>query len=261
MVPPYISHILLGCVAAAITLVADRAIAETPSDLVEKGVEAAELGKNAEAITLATKAIDADPTFADAYKLRGRELFRAGRIGDSLVDLDKYAELKPSLEPQQWERGIAYYYAGQFEKGAAQFERYQRYDGHDVENSVWRFLCMAPQVGVAQAQAVMLPIGNDRRVPMMQIYDLYRGKCQVDDVLTAAKANEPNTVELASRLFYTHLYLALWLDANDKKDEAKRYIDLAVDDKLKTNPKVNRYMWDVARIHQKVLRGELKVGK
>lgn len=248
-------------VVAAITLVAELAGAETPSDLVQQGIEAADRGKNAEAIALATKAIEMEPTFADAYKLRGRELFRAGRIRESVVDFDKYATLEPRLEPRQWERGIAYYYAGEFEKGAAQFERYQRYDGHDVENSVWRFLCMVPQVGVARAQAIMLPIENDRRVPMMQIYDLYRGKCQVDDVLAAAKEKEPNTAEIAGRHFYAHLYLGLWFDANGNKDEAKRYIEMAVDEKLRTNPLVNPYMWDVARIHQKLLRGELKVAK
>ena len=134
-------------------------------------------------------------------------------------------------------------------------------DNLERANSVWRFLCMVPQVGVAQAQAVMLPIDNDPRVPMMQIYDLYRGKRQVDDVLSAAKEKEPNAVELAGRLFYAHLYIALWIDANGKKEDAKRYIELAVDEKLKTNPLVNRYMWDVARIHQKLLRGELKLGK
>ena len=55
--------------------------------------------------------------------------------------------------------------------------------------------------------------------------------------------------------------LGLWFDANGKRSESKRYIDLAADEKLKTNPRINRYMWDVARIHQKLQRGELKSAK
>ncbi len=240
---------------------AELILADTANELAERARVAANRGDFAEAIQLATQAIKLDPNNASAYKTRGLELFRAAQIGESITDLDKYVMLMPGLEPSQWERGIAYYYAGQFKQGAAQFERYQTFDGHDVENSVWRFLCMAPDVGVARAQTVMLAIENDRRVPMRQVFELFRGKCQPDDVLAAARAGKSDELTLAGQLFYAHLYLGLWFDANGKKEEAKRYIDLAADEKLKENPHINRYMWDVARIHQKLLRGELKSGK
>ena len=85
-----------------------------------------------------------------------------------MADFDKYVELKPDAESRQWERGISYYYAGEFAKGAKQFELYQTYHDQDVENSVWRYLCVAREGGVEKAQANMLPIENDRRIPMMQ---------------------------------------------------------------------------------------------
>lgn len=236
---------------------AETVLGETGHELAERAIAAANRGENAEAIQLATQAIKQDPKNASAYKTRGRVLFCAARISESISDFDKYVELMPELEPRQWERGIAYYYAGRYQQGATQFERYQTFDGHDVENSVWRFLCMAPGVGVVRAQTVMLPIENDRRIPMMQVFELFRGKCQPDDVLAAAKAGNPDEATLAGRLFYAHLYLGLWFDANSKKDDAKRYIDLAADERLKTNPRINRYMWEVARIHQKLQRGEL----
>jgi lipoprotein NlpI len=245
-------------VLTAVILAEKRTNGDDAHELVERAMEAADRGDNAAAIKLATQAIESDARIASAYYTRGREFFRTGRIKESLADFNKYVELQPQVEPQQWERGIAFYYAGQFEKGAAQFERYQAFDGHDVENSVWRFLCMVPQAGVPRAQSVMLPIENDRRIPMMQIYDLFRGKLQVEDVIAAAKNNASDEMVLASRLFYAHLYLGLWFDANGKKEEASRYIDLAADEKLKSNPRINRYMWDVARIHQKLLRGDLK---
>ena len=95
---------------------------------------------------------------ATAYYLRGRENFRLGEIKKSVADFDKYVELRPRLESRQWERGIAYYYAGEFKKGAEQFELYQTYHDNDVENSVWRYLCIARSVGVDKARSVMLPI-------------------------------------------------------------------------------------------------------
>lgn len=232
---------------------------ETADELVEQAVEAATKGDHMRAIRLTTRAIQLDPMNAGAYKTRGRELFCTARIAESIADLDKYVQLMPAAEPRQWERGIAYFYAGKYQEGATQFERYQTFDGHDVENSVWRFLCMAPEVGVARAQAVMLPIENDRRVPMMQVFELFRGQAEPNDVIAAAKLGNPDAMTLAGRLFYAHLYLGLWFDANGKREEAKQFIQLAADDSLKSNPHINRYMWEVARIHQKRLRGELKV--
>jgi lipoprotein NlpI len=238
-----------------------KVCADRAEELAERAMAAASRGASAEAIELATRAIQLDPTLAAAYKTRGRALFCTARISESIADFDKYVLLMPELEPRQWERGIAYYYAGKYKQGAAQFERYQSFEGHDVENSVWRFLCMAPDVGVAAAQATMLPIENDRRMPMMQIFDLFRGKCSPEDVLTAANSGKPDEMTLAGRLFYTHLYLGLWFDANKKKADAKRYIDLSATETLKSNPHINRYMWEVARIHQKLLRGELIVNQ
>ena len=194
-------HIQLGILATI--------LGNTAEELAARAIAAAERGENAEAIQLATQAIELDPKYASAYKTRGREFFRSGAIAESIADLDKYVELMPELGPRQWERGIAYYYAGRYKQGAEQFELYQTFDGHDVENSVWRFMCMAPLVGVDRAQTVMLTIENDRRVPMMQVFNLFRGKCQPDDVLAAARAGNPDEMTLAGQLFYAHLYLGV----------------------------------------------------
>jgi lipoprotein NlpI len=248
----------LAIVALGGLLDASVVFGETADELVDRAVAAANRGERDQAILLATQAIQLDPTHAAAFKIRGREFFCASRIFESIADFDRFVELTPRLEALQWERGIAYYYAGKYQQGAQQFEKYQTVDGHDVENSVWRFLCMVPEVGVARAQAVMLPIEHDRRIPMMQVFDLYRGQRQPEEVLAAARAGNPDATTLAGRLFYAHLYLGLWWDAQGKREEARRYIDLAADDTLKSNPRINRYMWEVARIHQKLQRGELQ---
>lgn len=231
---------------------------QSPELLIDQANEAAIQRKHQQAITLATRAIAADPTVDSAYYIRGRERFRLGEIKDAVLDFDKYVELRPAAAPRQWERGIAYYYAGMYEKGARQFESYQEYDGNDVENSVWRFLCLVPTVGFKKAQSTMLPIDRDSRVPMMKIYDMYRGMATPEDVESAARSGSPDAETLAARMFYVHLYLGLWFEAQGNSDRAKAYIEQAADEKLKDNPRLNAYMWDVARIHLRLLRGELK---
>jgi lipoprotein NlpI len=217
-------------------------------DLLQQATQAAQRGNHEQAIDRLSEAIKASPTAAIAWYLRGRENFRAGRIDESLADFDKFVQLNPKAEPQQWERGISCYYAGQFAKGAKQFELYQTFHDQDVENSVWRYLCVARADGVEKAQANMLPIANDPRVPMMQIYDLYRGKLQPQDVLAAAEANPPGREAHNQRLFYAHLYIGLWHEAAGRPEEAKRHILEA------EKHKIGHYMWDVARVHAQRLR-------
>ena len=196
-----------------------------------------------------------------AYYYRGRVRFQLGRIKESVADFDKYVSLRPSIESRQWERGIAMYYADQFKRGADQFELYQTFHDNDVENSVWRFLCMTPDVGVKKSREVMLPIKNDPRVPMMKIFEMYRGTATPQDVLDDTESGDPSEETLKGRLFYAHLYLGLFYEVTGKKQEAAKYIKLAADKSLAGHPGINTYMWDVARIHEMKMNGKLKVTK
>lgn len=227
----------------------------TASEWLEKADAAASEHDSRRSVEFATKAIAADGKLATAWYLRGREHFRLGKIRESVADFDRYVELAPDRASRQWERGIALYYAGQYKRGAEQFELYQTYHDNDVENSVWRFLCMVPDVGVKKARAVMLPIRNDRRVPMMQVFDLYRGKIEPADVLKTATADDPPQAVLAGRLFYANLYLGLYYEVLGEEKLARQYILLAADKKNAT-ARVNRYMWDVARIHAERLTAD-----
>lgn len=208
------------------------------------------LGRHAEAITDFTKSIDLDPKLAEAFDRRGSEQFKRGRIAESIADFDRFLALKPDAEPGHWKRGISYYYAGQYERGRKQFEGYQKVDTNDVENAVWRFLCMAKAVGVERARADILKVGQDRRVPMMRIYDLFAGQAKPEDVLAAARQGAPSSSELNQRLFYAHLYLGLYFDANGDKPKAVEHLAKAADKHL-----IDHYMGDVARIHLALLGG------
>lgn len=226
--------------------------ADKAAELLSQAAEAAEKGDSAAAVRLASQAIAEQSDFASAYYFRGREHFRLGKVKESVDDLDKYVELRPKVEPRMWERGISYYYVRKFKKGAEQFELYQTYHDNDVENSVWRYLCMVPTDGIEKARKTMLPIKNDPRVPMMQIYDMYRGKLMPEDVLKTARSDDPNEQMLNRRLFYAHLYIGLFHEAAGKADLAQKHIELA------EKHKIGHYMWDVAHVHADLLRAAKK---
>jgi lipoprotein NlpI len=237
--------------ASAFVFLAATALADDAVDrLVETGIEQSATGNYSAALDALDRAIKQDPKAAVAYYHRGRTYFCMAKIKQSVADFDRYVELAPKAESQQWERGIALYYAGEYERGAKQFELYQTFHDNDVENSVWRYLCVARDKSVEEAVKTMLPIKDDRRVPMMQIYDLYRGKATPDDVLKAVEAGKPSDRELNQRKFYAHLYLGLWYEAAGKKDLAAKHVTEA------EAHKIGHYMWNVAQVHNELRKAE-----
>ena len=96
----------------------------------------------------------------------------------------------------------------------------------------------------------MLEIGNDRRVPMRQVYELFMAKITPEDVLAAA-AMAPNAKTKAGQLFYAHLYLGLWYDAIGDRTKALQELDAAVVEDAPSS-----YMGDTARVHRDFLRAK-----
>jgi lipoprotein NlpI len=178
---------------------------------------------------------------ADDYNRRGAAHFKRAEIQQSLDDFDRAIALDPAEAPYHWQRGISLYYAGRYEDGRKQFELHQTVNGNDVENAAWRYLCIARAKSVADARASILPIQHDSRIPMMQIYALYKGSATVDDVLAAAGImNEP--------LFYAHLYIGLYYEAAGDAKSARPHIAWAA------GHRINHYMGDVARVHLQLLK-------
>ena len=229
------------------------AFAQTADELREQANRDAAAGKFAEAIAGYTKLIALDPTDAEAYHLRGCSQFKRGNIAESIADFDKYIELAPKAKVKHWQRGISYYYAGRWDDGIAQFEGYQTYDSNDVENAVWRFMCMARKDGLIKARKEILKIGDDKRVPMRQVYDLYAGKLTPDEVLAAAKEGEPGKDQLNRQFFYAHLYVGIYRELEGNKKSALEHLQKAAEEH-----RIGHYMWDVARVHRDLLRKELE---
>jgi lipoprotein NlpI len=231
---------------------ADRAIALSPKEAdgqLLRGQLLEALFRHDAAVEAFTRSLELNPKSAAAYDHRGSEQFKRGKIAESLRDFDRALKLEPSAGPGHWKRGITLYYLGKYDEGRKQFKGYEKVDTNDVENAVWHFLCAVRAENLAKARASMLKIGRDARVPMMRVYDLYRGSCKPADVLAAAEAGKPTDAERKQRLFYAHLYLGLNYDVTGNARKALEHMTLAAE-----KYRIPHYMGDVARVHLDLLR-------
>lgn len=201
-----------------------------------------------------TKALELNPKAADALDRRGSAHFKLGNIKESVADFDRFIALRPDEEPGHWRRGISLYYAGKFAEGRKQFEGYEKVDTNDVENAVWHFICAAREVGSDPAQAKMLKIGHDKRVPMMVVYELFKGKAKPEDVLAAAEADKVTPRERTQRLFYAHLYLGIWYETRDDAKKTLEHLTKAAEE----HKIPGHYMWETARVHLELRRAKSK---
>ena len=173
---------------------------------------------------------------------RAQSDFRDGRIAESAAGFDRLIALVPDAMPGLWQRGIALYYAERYGDCRAQFEAHRTVNPNDVENAAWHFLCVARAESPAAARAALLPVGPDQRVPMREVYDLFRGERTPDQVLAAAGRS-------TSGQFYAHLYLGLDFEALGDRAQALAHIRLAADDGFAAAGGISPYMHMVARVH------------
>lgn len=169
--------------------------------------------------------------------------FEAGRIAESAAEFDRLVQNDPRVMPYLWQRGIVLYYAGRYADCRQQFERHRTVNPNDVENAAWHFLCVARAESPAAARKTLLPVGPDARVPMRQVYELFRGAMTADDVLKAAGAQP-------SAQFYAQLYLGLYFEATGDARRALEHIKAAAAERYAS---AGDYMHMVARVHLKLL--------
>jgi tetratricopeptide (TPR) repeat protein len=190
-----------------------------------------------------TRSLEVDPQNSQLYVQRGMASFRMGNITAAIDDFDHGERLNPALTPYLWQRGIAYYYAERFEDGVKQFEVDLTVNGHDVEETVWRYLCQAQVQGTQAARDGLLPVGNDARPVMSWVYQLFAGACGAEQMLTRYR-------DAGGRdRFYSYLYVGLYFEVERDRHQARTYITRAADMQV-----LEDYMGWVAIVHQH-LRG------
>ena len=86
---------------------------------------------------------------------------------------------------------------------------------------------------------------------MKEIYALYSGKGSPEDVLKAASAGTPSPARLKDHLFYAHLYLGLYYEAQGDEKQARANILKAASEATLGN-----YMGDVAKVHARLFQAK-----
>ncbi|MBU7581874.1 MAG: hypothetical protein KAF91_03005 [Nostoc sp. TH1S01] len=189
--------------------------------------------------------ISSQPNNPKAYIRRGMVKFQLAKIDESIQDFDTAEKIESRLKPYLWQRGLSYYYAERFTEGAQQFEIDLTVNANDVEETVWRYLCIARWQGLETARNSLLKVKNDPRRVLRFVYNLFAGESTPDEVL-----NVGNSEGIKGK-FYSHLYLGLYYEAENNLNLAQEYIVKAAD-----QYQIDDYMWYLAQVHKK-LRGWL----
>ena len=174
-------------------------------------------------------------------------LFFDARPVESARGFDQLLAAMPGAEPELWQRGLALYYAERFDDGREQFELNRTVNPNDVENAAWHFLCVARLEGIDAARSKLLPVGEDPRVPMKEILDLYAGRCEPAAVLAAVDQGDGEARK--NQLCYAHLYLGLYYETAGNDEKAREHMTQAA------GPlRMDHFMGKVAVMHAR-LRG------
>lgn len=195
------------------------------------------------------QAIQREPKSPYLVQERAILYFKGNEMEKALIDFDRANELEPRLVPQNWQRGIALYYAGKYSEGRRQFELHQTVNDEDVENAVWHFLCVVRDKNLDEARSKLISIKEDTRVPMKEIHQLFSGKATPADVMKAAETAEATPRERTHHIFYARLYLGLYFEATGDSAKAAEHIRAAA----AMAPR-DDYMGDVARVHARRLK-------
>jgi tetratricopeptide (TPR) repeat protein len=189
--------------------------------------------------------LQVDPNYSAAYVQRGMVYFKLGKIEESIQDFDRAEQLDPGLTPYLWQRGLSLYYADRFAAAVNQFEIDLTVNAQDVEETVWRYLCIARLRNVTEAQNSLQVVRTDPRPVMRQVYELYAGNTSPEEVLEGW--------ESARDRFYSSLYVGLYYEATGDQEQSRSHIAQAVQ-VFETEYKNNDYMGYLAIVHQQ-LRG------
>jgi len=209
-------------------------------------------GERRAAIRKEAEAVVANPAATSSE--RGDAFFKLGRFAEAVADYEKMVERDPSLEKSHWRRGIAYFYAGHYDKAARQFEIYDSFDNVDRENGIWRYFSQLKAFGKEKAREGLLKYAKDDREPFPDVYQLFEGKRTPEQILEKIKSAELSDSDREMRYFYAHLYIGLNFAVEGKRDEAVVHLRKAVANTW--GPKAGfgpEYMWQVGRLHYELL--------
>jgi lipoprotein NlpI len=177
--------------------------------------------------------------------------------GDAKGAVEAFREeirLAPDRDRAHWRLGIALYFAGAFQEGAAQFAKYHTEDSTDRENGIWKFLCDHADAGMTAARERMLVYRVFDREPFPALYALYAGTKRTSEF--KAHMEQPELRGNRRAQFFGDYYLGLLTEMEGDRVGAIETVERAVDRYTAETAWADRtgYMWAVARMHLEQLR-------
>ena len=153
-----------------------------------------------------------------------RILYATGDMKGAVALYDEVLQEQPDIKPLLWQRGLALYYVGEFEKGVDQFDTHQTYNSQDVENSVWQLLCQAKLTSVDEARKSMIQIQEDSRIPMKQVFDMFAGTGSPQDVFDACGYQEDMEPRDDSSIYHGLFYVGLFYEMTGDVEASNRFM-------------------------------------
>ena len=189
------------------------------------------------------------PTGHDAHMeiQYGASLFTHGKVTASVDAFDTAMGWDGRVNGTLWQRGLSLFYTEQLAEAAAQFQLDVAGNPDDTEESIWRFLAQARELGVPYAAAHLLNTTGETRPYMMTIYAMYKTRTpEAEDDVLALCSPEAQGSQSA---FYADMYYGLYMEANGDADLAEAHLRTAG---LSAYGSSSDYMWWLTRVHNAV---------
>ena len=181
------------------------------------------------------------PQDYQAYIRRGMVNFQLAKIPESIADFDRAEVIEPKITPYLWQRGLSYYYAQRYNEAAKQFLIDLKVNRQDIEETIWQYLCLARDLGQKEAKNCLDIKLQDSRQIMREVYLFYtEQKTETELLLAGDKEGKRGN-------FYAHLYLGLYYEVREEREQAREYIVKAAN-----NYPLDDYMWYLACVHQQL---------
>lgn len=201
-----------------------------------------------------------------SYRLvdQGVKDFRNGDVKHSLQLFDEAIQLKPSVKPYLWQRGISLYYDNQFKQCSQQFHDDLLVNPADTEEIIWGALCDSGRGSnisgdddddntLGRIQTKMNAFSSlDRRPVMRVVYDAFRGTKGVQSLLSLpfASTSTSSSSPSPSEYFYSQLYSGLYYEYTHDSKQSLHHINQAADSSY--CKRSNDYMCSVASNHRRI---------
>ncbi len=206
-------------------------------------------------VTLLSGKIKTDADAMALFSARGDAHFFLGNFPEAVADYTRMVELNSEIDKSHWRRGIAYFYNKEFDKAAAQFERYHAFDNVDRENGIWRYFSMYKAQGAEQARQELLKYEKDDREPFPDVYQLFANQITPQELIQKIELPQKTEEEREKRRFYGYLYLGLNEAITGQPEDAMKYLRNAVENKWGEQAGYGpNYMWHVGRLQLEALR-------